>query len=65
MKIDLSYDMIDKIVVKACEDYKIILKNEIDLYEQDPDKYWVHPDDIEHSKKMIVHLEAVIEDFGG
>jgi hypothetical protein len=65
MKIDLSYDMIDKIVVKACEDYKNILKNKIDLYEQDPDKYWHHPNDVIHGKKMIVHLEAVIEDFGG
>ena len=65
MKIDLSYDMIDKIVVEACEDYKNIIKNEIDLYEQDPDKYWLHPNDVIRGKKMIVHLEAVIEDFGG
>jgi phosphatidylserine/phosphatidylglycerophosphate/cardiolipin synthase-like enzyme len=65
MKIDLSYETVDRIVVGACKEYKDTLENEIKLFEQDPDEHWVHPDDVIHGKKMIVHLEAVIADFGG
>ena len=65
MKIDLSYETVDRIVVGACKDYKTILENEIKLYEEDPDEHWVHPDDVMQGKTMIVHLEAIIKDFGG
>ena len=65
MKIDLNVDMIDKIVVEACTNYRDILKEELALYDEDPDKFWMHDDDVIHGKQMIVHLGAVILDFGG
>ena len=65
MKIDLNVDMIDKIVVEACTNYRDILKEELALYDEDPDKFWMHDDDVIHGKQMIVHLGAVIRDFGG
>lgn len=65
MKIDLSFETTSNIVIESCREYRDELKEQIALHEQDPDRFWMHEDDLIHGKQMIVHLDAVIKDFGG
>lgn len=65
MKIDLSFETVSNIVIEACREYRDDLKERLALHDEDPDKFWMHENDVIHGKHMVVHLDAVIQDFGG
>jgi hypothetical protein len=53
----------NKIVLKSLTEYRTYIMGELALYDADPDENWIHPDDVEHHRKMVVYLEEVIRDY--
>jgi hypothetical protein len=56
IKIELSVDDEDRIVLNALKSYRTSLKNNYK---------WDHEADKEHNKKAVKALNFIIKDFGG
>jgi len=53
-------------------DYRDMLQNDLDKWEanphdevDNPDGFWMHPNDVVHSGKQIKRINKVLNDFGG
>ena len=53
-------------------DYRDGMQDELDKWnadphddEENPDGYWMHPDDVVHAGKQIKRINKVLHDFGG
>ena len=64
MLIEIGYELEDKIVISSLTEYRNRIAVDLAKYKSDPDTNWLHPDDIEHIQEMIVHLDAVLGDYG-
>lgn len=59
----LPWEAVDAIVLAAMLDQYTLLKTE--LYEHHVNGKWMHPEDVIRSKDMLVHIEAIIDYYGG
>jgi len=68
--ITLDGDAADHITVLTLKEQRAYLKKELAEWkknprsEDNPDGYWLHPDDVSGNEIMIHHLNAVIKYFG-
>lgn len=68
--ITLDGEAADRITVLTLKEQRSYLKKELKDWRQNPktddnpDGYWLHPDDVDKNKIMIHHLDAVIKYFG-
>lgn len=52
-------------------DYRDMMQDSLDRWnadpkdEDNPDGYWMHPDDVVHAMKQIKRINKVLNDFGG
>lgn len=52
-------------------EYRDMMQDSLDRWnadpkdEDNPDGYWMHPDDVVHSMKQIKRINKVLHDFGG
>jgi hypothetical protein len=56
----IDYETVDRITVIGLQDYRDSLKKQLKAHKKGS---WLHPDDVEHSKKMIEALDFVLKDF--
>jgi hypothetical protein len=59
----LPWETVDAIVMAAMLDQYTTIKTE--LYEHHVNGAWMHPEDVIRSKEMLVHIEAIIDYYGG
>jgi hypothetical protein len=57
----IDYETVDRITVCGLQDYKDSLEKQIQNHANGG---WMHPEDVEHSHKMIEALKFVLKDFG-
>lgn len=68
--ITLDGDAADRITVLTLKEQRAYLKKELAEWkknprsEDNPDGYWLHPEDVSGNEIMIHHLNAVIKYFG-
>ena len=62
---ELTHEQVDRIVTNELKDQLKYLEREMAEYERDPQKNWIHPDDVPYNKKMIKALKKVIGHYGG
>ena len=52
-------------------EYRDMMQSELDQWnanpkdEDNPDGYWMHPEDVVHAMKQIKRINKVLHDFGG
>jgi hypothetical protein len=69
--LEITFEVADGITLCNLIECRERLQEEIDRWtenprsEDNPDGYWLHPEDVGNNLKMIVHLNAVIKYFGG
>lgn len=69
--INLDMDTCNNITRLTLTDYRDMLQDELDKWnadphdEENPDGYWMHPDDVVHAAKQIKRINKVLKDFGG
>lgn len=70
MKVKLDWETGDKITVQCLQSHRKFLKKQMKKYEKNPysetnpNGEWMHPEDADFNRKMIVHLTEVIGYFG-
>ena len=69
--LQLDMETANNITRLTLTDYRDYLQTEISQWEanpkddDNPDGYWLHPEDVSGNEIMIHHLDAVIKYFGG
>jgi hypothetical protein len=69
--ITLDGDTADRITVLTLKEQRSYLKKELADWKKNPrtddnpDGYWLHPEDVSGNEIMIHHLNAVIKYYGG
>ena len=58
--VEIDYETVDRITVCGLKDYRDSLKKQLKEHKKGG---WLHPNDVEHSQKMIEALEFVLKDF--
>jgi hypothetical protein len=67
----IPYEVADAITLKTLKWQRKYLKRELKLWkdntqsDENPDGYWMHPEDVDKNTKMIGTLTEVIVYFGG
>jgi hypothetical protein len=68
----LDMETANNITRLTLTDYRDMLQDELDKWnadphddEENPDGYWMHPDDVVHAGKQIKRINKVLNDFGG
>jgi hypothetical protein len=68
----LDMETANNITRLTLTDYRDMLQDELDKWnadphddEENPDGYWMHPDDVVHAEKQIKRINKVLNDFGG
>ena len=67
--IELDIDTANRITLLTLKDYRSYLKSELKKWkknpksEDNPNGYWLHPEDVAGNMKRIMHLDAIIKDF--
>jgi len=67
----IPYEVADGITLKTLKCQRKYLKKELKRWKEDPrsdenpDGYWMHPEDVGRNTKMIGTLTEVIKYFGG
>ena len=70
-KLEIPYEVADGITLTVLKDYRDYLQSELDSWYADPktpenpDGYWMHPDDVGTNHSVINALDIVIKQFGG
>jgi|GEM_PF-4216576 len=62
---EMTYEQAELITLTSLKDQLKYLEREMAEYERDPQKNWIHPDDVPYNKKMIKALKKVIGHYGG
>ena len=69
-KIELDGEAADRITVLNLQDYRAYLKKELAQWkknprtDENPDGYWLHPEDVSGNIQTIEALNLVIKHFG-
>ena len=69
-KIELDGEAADRITVLNLQDYRAYLKKELAQWkknprtDENPDGYWLHPEDVSGNIRTIEALNLVIKHFG-
>ena len=70
--INLDMDTCNNITRLTLTDYRDMLQDDLDKWnanphdeDENPDGYWMHPDDVIHAEKQIKRINKVLHDFGG
>ena len=67
--IELDIETANRITLLTLKDYRKYLKSELAKWkknpktEDNPDGYWLHPEDVAGNIKRISYLDAIIRDF--
>lgn len=61
-ELSIDFETADKITLLNLQDYRTVLKNELDKYLTGQ---WLHPDDVAKNARTIEALNIIIRDFGG
>lgn len=67
----LPYDVADQITLHSLRDHRDYLKSELKQWKKNPktddnpDGYWLHPEDVTKNQQLIFHMDAIIEYYGG
>jgi hypothetical protein len=68
-KLEIPYEVADGITLAVLEDYREYLQSELDQWfanpksPENPDGYWMHPEDIVNNRVVIDALDTVIRQF--
>ena len=68
--ITLDGDAADRITVLNLKEYRGYLKKELRDWKKNPrsddnpDGYWLHPEDVEHNMRVIEALNIVLKQYG-
>lgn len=69
--LELDIETANRITRLTLTDYRDYLQSELDQWkanpkdEDNPDGYWLHPEDVVGNMKRIRRINKVLEDFGG
>ena len=69
--ISLDIETCNNITRLTLTEYRDYLQSELDQYnanprdEENPDGFWLHPEDVVGNMKRIIRLNKVLDDFGG
>lgn len=69
--LQLDMETANNITRLSLTDYRDCLQNELDQWnanpkdEDNPEGYWMHPEDVVHAMKQIKRINKVLHDFGG
>lgn len=69
--INLDMETCNNITRLTLTDYRDYLQSELDQWhanpkdDENPDGYWLHPDDVVGNMKRIRRINLILEDFGG
>ena len=69
--INLDMETCNNITRLTLTDYRDYLQSELDQWtanpkdEENPDGYWLHPDDVVRNFKTIKRINLILNDFGG
>jgi hypothetical protein len=68
-KLEIDMDTANRITLLTLKDYRSYLKSELKKWKKNPktddnpNGYWMHPEDVSGNILRIKHLDAVIKDF--
>jgi len=69
--LELDMETANNITRLTLTDYRDYLQSELDRWtanpkdEENPDGYWLHPEDVVRNMKTIKRIDLVLNDFGG
>ena len=69
--LELDLDTAHNITRLSLTEYRDYLQSELDQWnanprdDENPDGYWLHPEDVVGNMQRIKRLDKVLEDFGG
>lgn len=68
-KLEIDMETANRITLLTLKDYRSYLKSELKKWKKNPktddnpNGYWMHPEDVSGNILRIKHLDAVIKDF--
>lgn len=68
-KLEIDMETANRITLLTLKDYRKYLKGELAKWKKNPktddnpNGYWMHPEDVSGNMLRIKHLDAVIKDF--
>lgn len=68
-KLEIDMETANRITLLTLKDYRKYLKSELAKWKKNPktddnpNGYWLHPEDVSGNMLRIKHLDAVIKDF--
>jgi len=69
--LEIDWETANNITRLSLTDYRDNLQSELDNWNADPkdddnpNGYWMHPEDVVHAMKQIKRINKVLHDFGG
>ena len=69
--ISLDIETCNNITRLTLTEYRDYLQSELDKWkenpksEDNPDGYWLHPEDVVHNIKSVRRINLILKDFGG
>jgi hypothetical protein len=69
--LELDMETANNITRLTLTDYRDYLQSELDQWnanpkdEENPDGYWLHPEDVVRNLKTVIRINLVLDDFGG
>ena len=67
----LSWETADQITLASLTNHRDYLKSELKKWKKNPktddnpEGYWMHPEDVSKNQILIHHMDAIIEYYGG
>jgi len=65
IKMEIDWDTADRITLLSLICSRKSAFNQRRDHQKDPEKNWMHPDDVANAPIQIAHLDAVIKYYGG
>jgi hypothetical protein len=71
MSLTLDMETANNITRLTLTDYRDMMQDSLDRWnadpkdEDNPNGYWMHPEDVVHAMKQIKRINKVLNDFGG